>query len=442
MNPWVTASESFRTRRAPGISSPFVATMDTRPLRILVDVGLGDSDAGRLLLHFSEHPQVEIYDLNAQCGAEISFSTRGSSEDRIATLHSSTGREEIVVPATNLRKLATRLAATGAPSPSVTDNSYFEGLMRERLAGRLEADVFVTDRGWLISYTNHHECAVLDLADAIAVVGSFLRRQGDFRTGLGDMNSPRLFGRIFANVLLPRRGEWTTLVDRERGHDDDETYSVGPVDSLIGRLTQAIRFRDLVHWALLGHGDDDEVLLHFDASLLTLHAAFDAAAFVGDRVLGNDSKLSIIGWTDKRWKKTLPLTMREPYEAVRSSEPFKVLTPLRSTIHSPGLSAVGYSNSTTRTDTAVVLPKERADQLQVDLEDVGIRPIDIRGPEIMFRPSDVVEWLLPNACAVLDAWLVACARECPRPEPTHPWTYDRWRAVELLGGALPATVRS
>jgi hypothetical protein len=444
MNPWVRALNAYSTRHWPGYTSPFLSHLEVRPIRVFVEGDLiADCDASQLIAALASHPKVEVLDPSGRYGHPVELAAIDDRrDDWVATMERGTTVSRTLVNSTSLRALADRMVQSNRVDAGCSATTCFNGLMRQRAAESLKSDIFVTHRSYLLESDSTRSCVSLGLDDAVALVGSYLRRQGDYRIRPFDPNSIRLFDRILVHVLLPRRDQWQSLVDRERERLDEYSLNPGFCDGVVSRLGQAVRARDWMHWALLsGQDSDDEALLCLDMFLLTLHAAFDATALLADRAVGLEtSDLRRIGWTRTGWRKRLPGDIRELLDLPDLQFVFKLLSALRNTVHGPSLGAVGLSKTHFTVETVVTIPQERNVGINQWLESVGVKPVSLVPDEVAVRPAELVEWMLPAAADVIDRLLVACARNCVWAPPAvvpPPWRFDRWDEVRLLGGVRP-----
>ena len=444
MNPWVRALNAYSTRHWPGYTSPFLSHLEARPIRLFVEGDLiADCDASQLIAALASHPKIEVLDPSGRYGHPVELAAIDDSrDDWVATVERGTTVSRTFVNSTSLRALADRIVQSNRSEAGYSAATCFEGLMRQRAAESLKSDILVTHRSYLVESDLTRSCVGLDPNDAVALVGSYLRRQGDYRIRPFDPNSIRLFDRILVHVLLPRREQWQLLQDRERERLDEYSLNPGLCDGVVSRLGQAVRVRDWMHWALLsGQDSDDEALLCLDMFLLTLHAAFDATALLADRAVGLEtSDLRRIGWTQAGWAKRLPGDVREVLDTPDLQFVFNLLSALRNTVHGPSLAAVALSKSHLTVETLVTIPRERNVGISQSLESVGVNPVSLVRDEVAVRPAELIEWMLPAAADLIDRFLVACARNCVWAPPAvvpPPWRFDRWDEVRLLGGVRP-----
>lgn len=439
MKRWTLAAAAFNLRHSPDHVSPFETRTEVRPLRLLIDGELDNGEAATLLAHLSDHPQLELLSLGRSGRhTHVDVESVADSDDWVAVVERSGHMTRTIVPSVSLRGVAAAMAKRGGAVPA-DPQQIFVGLMGARLADRLYVDVYVTEQSWLGDAARGMRCVAVDVVDALALVGAYLRRQGDYRLRLYDMNSARLFDRILVHVLLPRHDEWEILEHSERAQLQNP-LELGLCDGLLDRLAQALRARDWLLGAVLAGDDSDDVLMYLDMFLLTLHAAFDAVALLTDRALGWDTHpLQRISWSGT-WRSQLPEDLRRTFGEPLPEPPLAILSTLRNTVHAPNLNAVGRQSSAWSTETLVTVPELRSAKLIDRLQQVGVEPVDLGSGELAFRPGDIVEYLLPSVFDLIDRLLAALAQHtvwAAPPSTPAPWQYDRRSEARLLGGVRP-----
>ena len=255
-------------------------------------------------------------------------------------------------------------AACDEGSESYSDLEPVEATRRRRadataaqVAEAIQADVFITDRPYLHSLTWSLASNVTFLSsDAVLpFLSLYLRTQWQFliwkgQTGRATVNRG-LFYEIGTVASLPAVWRWSTACaqhDRFRGAGLLAYLS----QAATKRVGRALELRDHVHRAMNRPQDNDvadDALLAFDSAILFLMGALDAVARVAHATLGLSGSAHAAGWQRRDWRKRVA---REAPELAALVAPgshggavVEILTALRNTVHSAGLSSVGASTT-------------------------------------------------------------------------------------------------
>ena len=229
-----------------------------------------------------------------------------------------------------------------------------------QVAEAIQADVFITDRPYLYALTWSLAPNVTFLSSdaALPFLSLYFRTQWQFLIWKGQTGRATvtrgLFYEIGTVASLPAVWRWSTACaqhDRFRGAGQLAYLS----QAATKRVGRALELRDHVHRAMNRpqHNDvADDALLAFDSAILFLMGALDAVARVAHATLGLSGSAHSAGWQRKDWRKRVAKESPELATLVapgsRGGAVVEILTAMRNTVHSAGLSSVGAS--TTRTE--------------------------------------------------------------------------------------------
>jgi hypothetical protein len=295
-------------------------------------------------------------------------------------------------------------------------------------AHEFKADLYITERPYLHAAT----WALVDgvtfcsPAQALAVVGLYLRTQGTFLIWRGtDGKGGETFNRglfywVGARELLPEGWRWFTACvahDHARGADD-LIYLGGAV---FQRLTRTLQSRDdLLRAVNVAQNNDlaESALTALDTCLVFLMGALDATARVAHHALGlPPADTYRAGWQKTRtWLKDVaaaaPALADVLGPGTAGLDTLTVVRLLRNTVHGAGLKALAVGRSA-RTDQQTLIGLPRADRAEIldvaerrgGRESWGLREV-VPG-ELHADPRALLERLLPDVIALLNDLMAA-----------------------------------
>lgn len=247
-------------------------------------------------------------------------------------------------------------------------------------AETLQADVFITDRSYLhaLTWSLAPNVTFLHSAVALPFLSLYLRTQGQFLIWKGHGGRTRvnrgLFYQIATVAALPAVWRWSTACyqhDRFRGANQLAYLS----QATTKRVDRALELRDQAHRALNRPQDNDiaeDALLAFDSCILFLMGALDAVARVVHVLLGLPGKSRDAGWQRRDWRKKVDAASPELANLLapnsRGGAVLAILTALRNTVHSAGLSSVGVSTTQRERQRTLI-------DLSSGLSDEGLREV-------------------------------------------------------------------
>lgn len=281
----------------------------------------------------------------------------------------------------------------------------------------VHADVFVTERPYLLgtSLRPARHTVVCSVAEATALVGLYLRTQGEFVVADRFHYGRGLFYFVGARALLPSAWRWfAACVEHSTTTGDSGLLDIG--ESVLRRLTRALVVRDEVHADLCraqGHDVADEVLAGVDEICILLMGALDAAARVAHRTLGLPAHKEFgAGWQKIKkgdWLDQVGAT--EPALAARvaagsgGQAALEVLRLLRNTVHGAALRSLQHKASGDAAQTMILVPDDSRAAIEAAIaatgsgEDWGARQT---GSWLALQPGPVVEQLFRLTIPLLD----------------------------------------
>lgn len=224
------------------------------------------------------------------------------------------------------------------------------GVLLYRVGTELEADLVVTDRGWLLAA--HRRPGDRDLVnvvspeEALAVMGLYLRwhYQPVIIGGATLRWHPTSMRRSAAFVAMPAFERWNQAGRAWCDTNGDLTLELLD-QTCLTRVSRAFKFRDNVFGlsaTMAGHEPED-MLCELDSLLFTLVGALDVAARIVDHVLGLRSS-GVYGWQQVRsggWQSRLQSPAEALYEYTKDGSEmqraFQVLRWLRNSVHNEAL---------------------------------------------------------------------------------------------------------
>jgi hypothetical protein len=237
-----------------------------------------------------------------------------------------------------------------------------------QVAETIQADIYITERPYLhaLTWSLAQPVTFLRPAAALPFVSLYLRAQRQFYVykwtpGSATVNRG-LFYWIGTREYLPAAWRWfSACVQHSQGGRPNRLLYTG--QSALQRVDRALELRDLVHVALNQPQDNDvadDALVSFDSCLVFLMGALDAVARVAHETVLPDRNPRSAGWQRGDWLKQLERGTPQLAAVVAPGSPggatLTVLTTLRNTVHSAGLTAVGIATATAeREGTAINL---------------------------------------------------------------------------------------
>lgn len=329
------------------------------------------------------------------------------------------------------------------------------------IASLIQADLFITDRPYLLSLAHNPwtRTTVLEPKTALPNVGLYLRLQGKYirsrvpRIGSTSRlsetrNEPRYMFYWYAAInLLPAMSAWENLCDRLdeiHGSNDQSILAA----SLIQRLSQILQCRDHLLGALAVPQDNDtadDALNQLDQLLIWLMAAFDITARVAHVAMGLKTSIRGAGWQGKRWLKQFKDDYTALYELATGVQfdgrhaLLVIISELRNSVHSQALSASGLIPGVGEheLDLFLALPSGSRENILRAMDCLGGQELwgarePLKGYGLFVHPGQLVERLLPMALALLSDLM----RNTPAPvgNGEGPTSWDYAMPISVTAG--------
>lgn len=239
----------------------------------------------------------------------------------------------------------------------------------------MDADLFVTERPYLyLSRGRSSRTKVLRPAEALAVVGLYLRAQGVYSVIRDrDVHVPIRRGGYFAvgaMELMPAVWRWSAACHRESavGGDARPAELAG---ALIGRVARALEARDTLHQVINRARTGDTataVLSALDDVLLLLSSAVEVSARVAHLVLDlGERHQQLAGWQRPEWVRKVREKDKNLAALAGERSPGCVLVKgigaLRDSIHASELDGLLGVEPPERSSVLVTLPVSCAAEL-------------------------------------------------------------------------------
>jgi hypothetical protein len=292
-------------------------------------------------------------------------------------------------------------------------------------AQAIGADIYVTCRGYLLERRDRFakEVTIVDVDEALAIVGLYLRSQGRFVAWNGalaggtDELGQTTYFRMGVWELLPSWWRWQKAL-AQHGTLIARQGILGLEFTLIQRLQSALRERDHLHLLVNSPQDavsDGEVLTCVDTILSQLLAACDATARVAHKVVKPRISIRESGWQRPRFVEKV--SEQAPQLAALFNEgevpwlTMRLLAKLRNTIHDVAIGAVGIAEiGTYRRDRIALHISDDASAGQWSISGLiqslgGAEEWAVErffGDELLFDPRVLVEKLLLLVVQVLN----------------------------------------
>lgn len=236
----------------------------------------------------------------------------------------------------------------------------------------IEADVFITDREYLLSGDSRlvegRGVLVIDVKDAIPLLSLYLRAQGIYKLPTPMKNFNHTFNRglfywVGTRELLPEGWRWfSACVYHSSGSGNDSLRGLG--GSTLSRVQRAIEARDRVHVALnrkTNNDINDDALGNLDHVLMLLMGAVDASARVAHYVLGISGSEHNAAWQKDKWLKKVHAQEQALAslfdEGSTQWHTLEILRLLRNSVHGEALQGITL-DANGETDTVMRLPKK------------------------------------------------------------------------------------
>lgn len=280
----------------------------------------------------------------------------------------------------------------------------------------VQADLFITERPYLFenSVSKQHGVTVCSLADALALVGLYLRAQSQYVLIQSPSGTFPLVGSklgyfwVGARELLPEVWRWGAAFGQIK---NDELQ--GLALSAIERIRRALIKRDELNISLQsyrGNNAVSEVITALDELLVGCMGAIDVTARVAHDVLGVSGRSSNAGWQRSGWLRDVARANQSVAALVQpgghQAHVLKILTAMRNTVHAEVLQGAMHQSGDGSQEPLVRLPPGEAQDIVTAMDATG-------GPahwgvkqEIQYAsyvdPQRFVEAALPAVIALLN----------------------------------------
>lgn len=299
---------------------------------------------------------------------------------------------------------------------SADPSRALETYAKAALSINLRAHITVTDDSRLLDLDGFyaHSMSAATPADALAVVGLYLRKDDPF-LGAWAPNVGLRFGGHFAAWVavrsqIPSGWRWSAALV-QHGSATANDYTTLLHGSFFERLVRMLKHRDNIHRAVLERADNktgNDATEALDTLMFNVVGAFDAAAIAAHLGAGLPmSERRQAGWQSKDWRKRLcsPQLDQMFHKNKPAQDLFAVCRLFRNTIHGAGLSSMVAARAGCR-ETLVQLPQADASEV-VDrlarLSNATNWGIDdrVRG-QLYVDPAQLVEGLVPHIFSTLE----------------------------------------
>jgi hypothetical protein len=300
------------------------------------------------------------------------------------------------------------------PPDEAAQRRHGDELAAQVASQALRADLFVTDRPYLQtdrSQNLHADLTVGTPSEALALLGLYLRTQGDFHV-FPDLTFNRgLFFWVGTRELLPQGWRWfSAVVSHDAGGNDHSlTYLA---QSALQRVARALEARDAVHVALnqpQNNDTRDDALSNLDVVLLYLMGALDVTARVAHRVLRIELPEHRAGWQRNEWLAQVK-ERNPPFAAVVSdgtegASALTILRRLRNQIHGEALQGIAFQTSRMQ-ESLIALPSDAAEDVLEATDTLGGHDAwglrSVLPETIHIDPGVLVEQLFPVVLQLLN----------------------------------------
>ena len=187
--------------------------------------------------------------------------------------------------------------------------SRWRDVLAAETARSVRADIYVTERPYVFESRYLKNAPTYTPAQALALVGLYLRGQGEYVIHRGIGGWPRSFDRglfywVGAREFLGDGWRWFSACVQTAAHTDtdDMTY-LG--QSLLHRISRALELRDRFHRSInrvQNNNTADDAVAELDVVLLLLMGAVDVAARVAHHALDLPmSRAHRASWQSREW---------------------------------------------------------------------------------------------------------------------------------------------
>lgn len=374
-----------------------------------------DSPELEVLLAFAHHPEVEVIGTDDRFTQRLHVGPYDSQHGFTPWEIELEGGRTLSsgVPGPDIQRIGRQFAEPGQEGRAEAATVMVHG------AGDHDADGFATADPLLLEKLPRNVIEggnPMRVADAVALLGLFLRVRDDFALDLGEdyrySFDRSLFYLVLERDLTPSGWRWFSACVAHSHHSHDDRLIL-TAQSAMERLERSLRARDRLHEKLQLPATRDaatEAIFYFDVALFMLGGAFDGLAQVAHAVQGLGGPDRAVGWGSKSWMKQLA-SANQPLEQMMTwGQPHRdareLVAILRNTIHQESLRTVMWQSGGTRRERVVVPSGIEADLLEVlgrvgTPEEYGVaRQIDNR---LYIEPGIYIEKVLPPVLAAINA---------------------------------------
>lgn len=313
----------------------------------------GYPDAAAVLRSYLTHPSFEVLfiadDLD-EAGAVVFGEPDPSPEGDVLSVQFKTAAG-VGYTGINYYKEAVKEASQMMAKHQLDESDARAGVLLYRLGSEMEADLFITGRGWLLPERGRphgkHLANIVSPKEALALMGLYLRwhYQPVIIGGATIRWHPSSMRHSAAFIAMPAFQRWN-----QAGRNWYDTNGDLTLESLnqacLTRVSRTFEFRDNIFGlsATMIEHEPEEMLCELDSLLFTLVGAFDVAARIVDRILQLNSRKDAIGWQKLKsdgWQSKLQDHAQELCDYTKGGSEmqrtFQVLRWLRNSIHNEAL---------------------------------------------------------------------------------------------------------
>ena len=406
----------FTKTRFDDSDSPFSLGKDQRDFRILCDdESINDPVLEKLLSGFSWHEDIWMAGTSAKY-RQILKTESESSLTRVIVKSKDTKHVTGFPDTTDWYRFAKHRAANNGFNFQLTEEEFLKQSGFIQMAVSLDVDLLVTSSTNLLLWEelSFHKVNIVSPADAIALIGLFLRNRGDFcleqAENFSDSVDAGIFYWINTRDLLPASWSWfSAAVSSDSKNNNDLIALAG---SALHRCQQLLLARDHIHWKSLitqNNNSATEQLFYMDMLLMAASGAFDVVARVSDYCLGLNTKRHLISWKKEEWQKKLKAACGDLYNSFRKEEimnTIEIITILRNSIHGEALTSIGYHFESQPRKNLVIISKKDSQKVTEILKSLDLykscKPVDGHDNELYLQPSLFIEALLPFVFSALN----------------------------------------
>jgi hypothetical protein len=281
----------------------------------------------------------------------------------------------------------------------------------------LGADIHVSNRQFLKKRGGYatRGVTICTPREAVALIGLYLRSQGDFSIVHRFNFNRGLFYWVGMRELLPEAWRWFNACAQHSAAVGDDSLMLLS-GSLLQRVDRALETRDHVLIALNQPQNNDlrdDALSALDVILVSFMAAIDVSARVTHRVLGITGDEYKAAWQNKRrggWWRAVDSVDSQLASVVadgsRGDNVLSIVRLLRNSVHGAALQGIAYVQSGSPQQTLVGLPVSDEAELLAAMDRLGGR--DAWGAQTTIPgrthvdPGSVVENLFELVPALLN----------------------------------------